>query len=62
MNSTYQRPSQQHRHFGYWINRRSGQARCYECQYQFAGDDTTAEAWVAERGRAVRRGPNPTGS
>lgn len=34
-----------HRHFGYWINRPRRQARCYECQYQFLGDDTTAEQW-----------------
>ncbi|WP_166428202.1 hypothetical protein [Mycolicibacterium mucogenicum] len=40
--------SQQRRHFGYWINRRSRRARCYECQFQFVGDDTTAEQWVGQ--------------
>lgn len=39
--------SQQRRHFGYWINRRR-RARCYECQFQFVGDDTTAEQWVGQ--------------
>lgn len=45
--------NQPHRHFGYWINRRRRTARCYECQYQFYGDDTTAEEWVGQ----PRQGP-----
>jgi hypothetical protein len=44
---------QPHRHFGYWINRGSGQARCYECQYQFVGDESTAEDWEFEEGHSV---------
>lgn len=42
-----------HRHFGYWINRASGQARCYECQYQFVGDETSAEDWEFDGARQV---------
>lgn len=34
-----------HAHFGYWINRELGTARCYECGFQFTGDDGTAEEW-----------------
>lgn len=34
-----------HQHFGYWINRALGTARCYECQFQFTGTETTAEDW-----------------
>ncbi len=34
-----------HQHFGYWINRARGTARCYQCQYQFTGTDTTDEDW-----------------
>jgi hypothetical protein len=34
-----------HQHFGYWINRDLAQARCYSCQFQFAGDDSSAEDW-----------------
>jgi hypothetical protein len=41
-------PGQAHRHFGYWINRTRRTARCYVCQYQFLGDDTTAEDWVGQ--------------
>ncbi len=35
----------QHRHFGYWIDRDWGRARCYECGFQFVGTDETAEEW-----------------
>lgn len=42
-----------HRHFGYWINRARGLARCYECQYQFAGDEATAEDWEFDDGHPV---------
>lgn len=35
----------QHRHFGYWIDRDWGRARCYGCGFQFAGTDDTAEEW-----------------
>lgn len=35
----------QHRHFGYWIDRDWGRARCYGCGFQFAGTDDTAEDW-----------------
>lgn len=34
-----------HRHYGYWIDRELGTARCYECQFQFAGTEGTAEDW-----------------
>lgn len=37
--------NREHRHFGYWINRELHTARCYECGFQFAGDDDTAEEW-----------------
>lgn len=37
--------NREHRHFGYWINRELYTARCYECGFQFAGDDDTAEEW-----------------
>ncbi|GAT02512.1 hypothetical protein [Mycolicibacterium fortuitum] len=40
-----QRIDTAHRHFGYWINRAAGTARCYRCQYQFIGTDETAEDW-----------------
>lgn len=48
MNGPTQGPP--HRHFGYWINRARRTARCYACQYQFRGDDTTAEPWVQAPG------------
>lgn len=35
-----------HEHFGYWINRETGAARCYECGFQFIATDSTAEEWV----------------
>lgn len=34
-----------HRHFGYWIDRGGGRARCYGCGFQFAGTEDTAEDW-----------------
>ncbi|AGB27378.1 hypothetical protein Mycsm_07286 (plasmid) [Mycobacterium sp. JS623] len=34
-----------HRHYGYWIDREWGRARCYGCGFQFAGTDDTAEDW-----------------
>lgn len=34
-----------HRHFGYWIDRDGGRARCYGCGFQFAGTEDTAEDW-----------------
>jgi hypothetical protein len=41
-------PGQAHTHFGYWINRTRRTARGYACQYQFLGDDVTAEEWVGQ--------------
>ncbi|MGH3580128.1 MAG: hypothetical protein ACRDUB_00965, partial [Mycobacterium sp.] len=38
----------EHQHFGYWINRALGTARCYQCQHQFIGTDTTAEDWTRD--------------
>lgn len=35
----------EHRHYGYWIDREWGRARCYGCGFQFAGTDDTAEDW-----------------
>ena len=34
-----------HRHFGYWIDRDGGRARCYGCGFQFAGTEDPAEDW-----------------
>lgn len=39
-----------HKHFGYWINRERGWARCYECGFQFdAKSDADAEPWLADK-------------
>lgn len=39
-----------HKHFGYWINRERGWARCYECGFQFdAKSDADAEPWLADQ-------------
>ena len=38
-------PEGTHRHFGYWIDRDGGRARCYGCGFQFAGTEDTAEDW-----------------
>lgn len=40
--------AKEHQHFGYWINRALGTARCYQCQHQFIGTDTTAEDWTRD--------------
>lgn len=39
------RAGEDHQHFGYWIDRAASRARCYDCGFQFAGTEGTAEDW-----------------